>query len=113
MPWRKKSKERQKETRNCEIAEEILKFIRMSLEMANATAQDIQINNLFQPSLTTDEMWMKGCPWLQKLRRLRGFLAFEDKAFKSKIFWPRRKHYRHPESISHPISTMPDAQLQS
>ena len=65
-------------------AEEILRIIGMSHAMAEATAQGLQINCLFQLPLITKEMQMEGCPCLQKSRHWKGVLAFQDKYFKWK-----------------------------
>ena len=74
----KKVKERKAE------AEEILRMIGMSPEMATATTQGLQINSPFQQPLIMKEMWMEGCPCLQKSTHWKGVLAFQDQYFKLK-----------------------------
>ena len=74
----KKANERKAE------AKFFLRIIGMSHAMAEATAQGLQINCLFQLPLIQKEMWMEGCPCPQKSRHWKGVLAFQDKYFKSK-----------------------------
>ena len=84
LPFFLERSSREEGKRDKAEAEEILRFIGMSLAIAEATAQGIQINSPFQLPLITKEMWMEGCPCPQKLRSWKGVLAFEFKYFKSK-----------------------------
>ena len=77
-PAIKKAKEKKAE------AKEILRIIRLSSEMATATAQELQINSPFQLSLIMKEMWMEGCPCTQKSRHWKGVIVFQEEYFRSK-----------------------------
>ena len=77
-PSMKKAKEKKAE------AEEILRIIGLSPEMAMATARGLQIISPFQLPLITKKMLMKGCPCTQKSRHWKGTMAFQDKYFRLK-----------------------------